>query len=280
MGISLRTRVTAYLAAGLLGYLALDLFGLVGGLIFVYLGFKLIPGHRAASRDRSRDLILIVMELSGRLAITDGYVSAEEISFTEEAIQDLQGRFDFSRSEAIDHFNYGKQADYPINTQLDLLAQYLDRNTSLLCLQLLVRLAVVDNLLSDNELEFLRYVGRRLSIPPSLLDDFLSQIITRQNQQAHYSRTRNESSSNQRSHQQRDHHTNRSDALTQAYGTLGVTSDDSDDDIRRNYRKLRSLYHPDKLQAKKIPQALIEEAERQIIEVNRAWDTIKQARNL
>ena len=269
-------RFSIFATAGLLGFAVAGILGLFAGFLFVYLGYQLRPALVSRSEDQSRELILILMELSGKLASADGYVSVEEISFTESAIQELQESYDFTRSEAIEHFNRGKADDYPINERLNVLNQYLTRATTILCLQLLVRLAAADNRLSTNEIAFLRFVGGHLRIQPAVLESFLQQILSFQDTD-----TRNYSSH----HSDYRDQTNRrpigaEQTLKKAYNTLGVEPDSSNDEIKRSYRKLRSLYHPDKLQAKKIPQALIEEAERQIIEVNKAWDVVKKARNL
>lgn len=256
-----------------------EYWGILLGLLFFWLGYRLFKSG-GTTTDHSRELILILMELAGKLARADGYVSVEEISFTESAIKELQSSYDFTRAEAIEHFNFGKEPDYPINERLEVLNQYLDQETTLLCLQLLVRLATVDNNLSTNEIAFIRYLGGHLRVSRTALERYLEQIRTQQTRESAFDdRTRSHSYS--RSEQQESNrfvHTDRS--LARAYNTLGVTENSSDDEVQRNYRKLRSLYHPDKLQAKKIPQALIEEAERQIIEVNKAWEEVKKARNL
>lgn len=272
--------VFALIAALLLGYWVADVWGLMFALLFFGLGFRLFKSSGTVT-DHSRELILILMELAGKLARADGYVSVEEISFTESAIKELQESYDFSRAEAIEHFNFGKQPDYPINDRLEVLNQYLDQETTLLCLQLLVRLATVDNNLSPNEISFIRYLGGHLRVSRSALDRYLEQIRAQQTQKSRYGGGGSRSYSSSGAEQEeatRFAHADQS--LEKAYSTLGVTAESSDDEVQRNYRKLRSLYHPDKLQAKKIPQALIEEAERQIIEVNKAWEEVKKARAL
>ena len=264
----------------LLGYWATgEFWGVLLGLLFFGLGYRLFKSG-GAKTDHSRELILILMELAGKLARADGYVSAEEISFTESAIKELQESYDFSRAEAIEHFNFGKQPDYPINDRLEVLNLYLDQETTLLCLQLLVRLATVDNNLSSNEISFIRYLGGHLRVSRTALDRYLEQIRAQQTQESSYGDGSRSYSSSEADREEATRFVHADQTLEKAYSTLGVTADSSDDEIQRNYRKLRSLYHPDKLQAKKIPQALIEEAERQIIEVNKAWEEVKKARNL
>ena len=271
--------VFALIAVLLLGYWVADVWGLMFALLFFGLGFRLFTSSGTVT-DHSRELILILMELAGKLARADGYVSVEEISFTESAIKELQESYDFSRAEAIEHFNFGKQSDYPINDRLEVLNQYLDQETTLLCLQLLVRLATVDNHLSPNEISFIRYLGGHLRVSRSALDRYLEQIRAQQTQESSYSGRSRSYSSSRADQEEATRFVHSVDSLEKAYSTLGVTAESSDDEVQRNYRKLRSLYHPDKLQAKKIPQALIEEAERQIIEVNKAWEEVKKARNL
>jgi DnaJ like chaperone protein len=66
--------------------------------------------------------------------------------------------------------------------------------------------------------------------------------------------------------------------LDQAYAQLGLTSDASDAEIKRAYRKLVSQYHPDKLVSHGLPEEMMEAAKKRVREINTAYDRIKQAR--
>lgn len=52
-------------------------------------------------------------------------------------------------------------------------------------------------------------------------------------------------------------------ALDDAYKALGVTKEQSDQEIKRAYRKLMSQYHPDKLIGQGLPEDMIAQATEQ-----------------
>jgi DnaJ like chaperone protein len=65
-----------------------------------------------------------------------------------------------------------------------------------------------------------------------------------------------------------------------AYSTLGCSQSDSDDKVKKAYRKLVSEYHPDKVTSKGLPEEFEKMAKAKFIEIQNAWDLIKKERNL
>jgi DnaJ like chaperone protein len=69
-------------------------------------------------------------------------------------------------------------------------------------------------------------------------------------------------------------------ALDDAYKALGVTKENTDQEIKRAYRKLISQYHPDKLIGQGLPEDMIAMATEQAKEIQLAYDLLKQSRNI
>ena len=65
-----------------------------------------------------------------------------------------------------------------------------------------------------------------------------------------------------------------------AYGNLGCTPSDSDDTVRKAYRKKVNEFHPDKISAKGLPEEFTQFANERFNEIQKAWDAIKKERNL
>ena len=65
-----------------------------------------------------------------------------------------------------------------------------------------------------------------------------------------------------------------------AYGILGCSPSDSDDTIRKAYRKKVNEFHPDKISAKGLPEEFTQFANERFNEIQKAWDAIKKERNL
>ncbi|MGL4506273.1 MAG: DnaJ domain-containing protein, partial [Aeromonas sobria] len=70
------------------------------------------------------------------------------------------------------------------------------------------------------------------------------------------------------------------DRLKDAYQLLGVSESDSDQDIKRAYRKEMSKHHPDKLAAKGLPPEMMEMAKEKTQEIQQAWEWIREARGI
>jgi DnaJ like chaperone protein len=64
------------------------------------------------------------------------------------------------------------------------------------------------------------------------------------------------------------------------YAILGCSETDPDDQIKRQYRKLVSEYHPDKIASKGLPEAFIQFANDKFREIQDAYDHIKSIRNI
>lgn len=67
-------------------------------------------------------------------------------------------------------------------------------------------------------------------------------------------------------------------SLTRAYEVLDISSNASESEVRRAYRKKVSEYHPDKIAAKGLPKDFTELANTKFREVKEAWDSIRTSR--
>ena len=65
-----------------------------------------------------------------------------------------------------------------------------------------------------------------------------------------------------------------------AYSVLGCSPSDSNDKLKKAYRKLVNEYHPDKVSSKGLPEEFQKVAKQKFIEIQNAWDQIKKERGL
>ena len=65
-----------------------------------------------------------------------------------------------------------------------------------------------------------------------------------------------------------------------AYAVLQSTESDSNETIKRRYRKLVIDYHPDKIASKGLPEEFTKFANDKFIEIQEAWETIKKERGI
>lgn len=65
-----------------------------------------------------------------------------------------------------------------------------------------------------------------------------------------------------------------------AYAVLNCNPKDSSETIKKQYRKLVSEYHPDKIQSRGLPEEFVKFSEDKFIEIQDAYDSIKKERGL
>lgn len=68
--------------------------------------------------------------------------------------------------------------------------------------------------------------------------------------------------------------------LSDAFKALGVDRDASDREITTAYRRLMNQHHPDKLQAKGLPESMMEAAKERTREIRAAYETIREHREI
>jgi DnaJ like chaperone protein len=127
-------------------------------------------------------------------------------------------------------------------------------------LQVQVSAVAADGVVHPAEHEMLLRIARGLGLPESQVDQLEAMLRGSQGGQA---------GSAQRS---------TASQLEDAYKVLGVSSSDSDDHIKKVYRKLMSENHPDKLAGRGLPESMREMAEQKTREISNAYDVIKTAR--
>ncbi len=64
------------------------------------------------------------------------------------------------------------------------------------------------------------------------------------------------------------------------YGILGCEKNDSDDTVKKQYRKLVQEYHPDKIAAKGLPEEFIKFAGDKFREIQEAYEMVKKERGI
>lgn len=62
------------------------------------------------------------------------------------------------------------------------------------------------------------------------------------------------------------------------WSVLGVTADMPMDEIRKVWRQMVRECHPDRMQARGVPQEAVKLAEKRLVDINRAWEEISEAR--
>ena len=188
---------------------------------------------------------IAVIALSAKMARADGVVSPLEMQAFKQVFQTAPEE----ESNVKRVFNLAKQDVAGYESYADEIARLLKDNKKLLqdVLEGLMYVAAVDGALHPEEDAFLAEVARRFDFSPSEFRFFRARFVA-------------------------DH--------GNPYDALRLSPQATNDEIRRQYRKLVADNHPDKLMGRGVPPEFVDIATRKLAAINAAYDTIAKERAL
>ena len=182
--------------------------------------------------------------LSAKLAKSDGQV-------TDDEIQAFKEKFNVPKSELNKVgkiFNEAKKDVYGYKQIADQVGLLFADNKILLeeLLNNLFYIAASDGQISLKEIDLLRSISQSFSFDENTF--------------------------------QRIFQMNLKDNTSDPYRILGVSRDDSDQEIRKKWIQLNKEHHPDNLIARGMPKEFIEQSNKELAAINLAYDKIKEIR--
>ena len=206
---------------------------------------KLSSSNQISQQQKKNVFALCIIVLSAKIAKADGQVTKEEIYTFKEKFN-IQAE---EMSEVSKIFNEAKKSSFGFKNIADQVGNLFSDNKVLLeqLLNNLFYIAEADGLTSINEVEVLRSISQSFHFNET---DF---------QRIFHSRLNNKESD--------------------PYKILGVTREDSDNNIRKKWIELSKEHHPDYLIAKGMPKEFIKEANKELSSINLAYDKIKELRD-
>jgi DnaJ like chaperone protein len=236
-------------------------FGFFGALLGLFLG-SIIDRARAYGAGAMNPLqnalrqgvFLETMFISmGKLAKADGQVSQGEIEHVELLMEKL-GMTPEHRVQAIALFKRGAEPAFTLDSTY---ARFMSvcghtRHLKQVLLVYLIAMATADGGIHPAEEGVLADIAARLGFDQAAF----RQLVDMVRNQAHFAAGQPSSEA----------------ALDDAYKALGVTKENTDQEIKRAYRKLISQYHPDKLIGQGLPEDMIALASEKAKEIQLAHD--------
>ena len=205
---------------GLIGLVKGGPFGLLFGVFVGHMVDRFLAGLRGVSR--TRDVFFGAMfSTLGHINKSDGRVTKEEIAAAEHLMQRLQ-LSDEERQRAIRYFQKGKERDFKLEETLQEFARHsmLRGDLRIMFVELLLEAALADGNLSQPEMAILTRTCASLHIPANIFQAMLrARQVGGSSSQGHYQST-----------------PNRADSLQQAYATLGLKPEATQQEIKRAYR--------------------------------------------
>jgi DnaJ like chaperone protein len=191
----------------------------------------------------------------GHVAKADGKVTRDEIVASESIMSQMQLN-PLQRKAAIQLFNSGKQAGFPLHDVLDQFRRECHRRRSLVqvFLEIQIATAMADGQLHPAEQRLILSIGATLGFSHADIEHLFSLGGPRQAP---------------RNHKQE---------LMQAYEVLAVARDATDAEVKKAYRRLMSQHHPDKLIAKGLPEEMIRVATDKTQRIKAAYETVRKSR--
>lgn len=286
---TLFTMIFAFIIAGIAAFKGRNpLFWGILGFFFPWLVFimpfiprkmpKLAGDLRYHEAFRGRNpVVASIMALSAIVAKSDGSVSREEIKLIKQFVVKTFGLAYEELNDYADAFNYGKDHPERYKDFTYVITGYYKRRDVLVAIAyLLVKITVKEGTtLSGAEDEQLRNILTELGISyyeyESIKASFRQERFTYGYEnygQYNYNQSNN-----------RNFYTQSNQSLTKRYADiLGVDENASLSEIKKAYRKLVKEYHPDKIAAESMPEEYTEFANQKIIEINEAYEYLKNLR--
>lgn len=247
-------RFAIFLAA-LIGWQFGGVLGAILGTALVWLLLRApLPMTRADLEGPFLDTTFAVM---GALCKADGRVSPAEIAIAESYFDKLALSPE-QRQAAREAFTRGKCIGFDLYGEISRLRRLLHRHPAFLQLFLQIQLSAVaaDGRVNEAEHRMMLRVADALGLRPEDVARIEAML-----------RAASAGAGAPPEQAQQD-----------AYAVLGVSNSSSDAEIKRAYRRLMSRYHPDKFAARGLCERTRALAKERVLEVRKAYDTIKQQR--
>ncbi len=244
--------------------------GPLGLVIGVFLGHQFDKGFvrtgginlGGLNPQRAREtFVRTTFQVMGHMAKADGQVSEQEIHTARNVMRQMRMTPE-QVTQAIAWFTEGKRPDFPLGECLRRFRQFSHFHAGLTraFVELQVQAAMIGTGMHPREREILWMICQELGLSRAELAQ-IEELV----------RLHMGGSTGARSPE---------DELARSYKVLGVAKNASDRDFKTAYRRLMNQHHPDKLVAKGLPEAMMEEAKVKVREIRAAYDLIKKTRGL
>jgi len=238
------------------GTLGFALGGPLGAIAGVALGHTFdasnnqYSGNRLSYHEEAQMAFFVAtFSMLAKVAKADGRITPEEIQAVEDFMAHELNLSPESKRFAVEVFETAIHSPMEFEDFAGQFYHQFHNQPRLLELMIdvLLRLSVADSTLSEREEKLIRSAARIFHFSEQKYNEFKSRYAP---------------------------------DFEKYYAILGTNRRASDDEIKRQYRKLVKEYHPDKIASKGLPEEFNKFANDKFREIQEAYDTIRQQRGL
>ena len=196
----------------------------------------------------------------GNICKADGLVSSAEIHVARHVMAQMQLNPE-QVNAAMALFNEGKKAGFSLDAVLNQLRTEIGHRQTLkrMFIEIQCMAATADNAVDQTERKLLVHLCDVIGFSRTELEGLLNAF-------------------NSNFHRGQQGTTPARNSASEAYKILGVKASNSDDEIKKAYRRLISQHHPDKLVSKGLPEEMIKIATARTHEIRQAYELLKEKR--
>jgi len=196
-------------------------------------------------------------KILAKLCTVDGEINQKEIDRANFIAKDVFKLNNYQIKKAIK--NVSKKANFSIEKKATIFykANHLNQNFLNTCYKIACDIAKADGRVSVEEKQLLAQLASIWKI-----DNTRS----------------NTSGQNSQNNSQNSSQLNQNIEVNDSYKILGCSKNDSDQEIKKKYRQLVSKYHPDKIQAKDLPEEFITFANQKFQSIQEAYEEVMNLR--
>jgi DnaJ like chaperone protein len=232
---------------------------------------------------KRRELFLrCAFSMLAKLARAHGRVSEQEVELIDRYIDKELGLNNAQRHRVISIFKEAKDSPRTFHSYASEFYQAFSHQPEMLghMIDLLFQIAAADGKISAAEDELIRAAallfGLRDSFYGLLREKYIRQAREQvwQEHAAQSERAEQEQPNRERPWAQATHGPNK------YYVLLNCTKESSDQEIKKQYRKLALKHHPDRVLARGLPPELVKLANRKFQEIQEAYEKVCEARGM
>ena len=245
----------SWLGAGIGAGIGFAVGGPIGAAIGLWIGSSIgRSSSKTTLKQKNQTLFFVsIFSMLAKMAKSDGIVTQDEIDYLTSFMKNL--RLDAEDTQvAMQIFRNAKSDAYSIYDYADQYATIANIEMRKMIYATLWNVAYADGVIHKNEDEILRKIPNHLGLHSGIYYEFNTES------QSYGQPTQAQSN------------------IDKYYEILGCSSDATDDEIKRCYRRAITEYHPDKIQSKGLPKEFMKFANDQTIKINEAYNVIKESR--